>query len=874
MKSATADRTIATATKMKQKKTVRSKIGNVLPPTTERTVKLLNYTASLTMKKNTWKSKLAKKKTQAIPNYRKLSAKSRVTVLGQQRNWNESLQNFASEINVIDNIVTNLKNQTLISMECNKSINETTRENVQFGAGEATCKPYYEVFDVCRTSERYYPADSTCMGLCRETNKERICKKLSVSQIAGEQVIRINCTMKVCKGRPVSVAVVDHDYGIARKHKYYYDIESLQRGVQKAVSKSIRHGINFVFLSCTKTTNKTDRMKVEQILPIPLIFENIERKRQNNRKGNNAPGILPPNINVMVLDSISRAHFQRALPHTAKVLKAINRSSRSGATVLDFKLFQSLAPFTFVNIKSFMSGKQGYTSLKDRDIGFKVLFERLKQAEYQTTAQEDTCWYDKWGSILTGNRKRDTAIRNLHEKKAEWRKFNQITHEYKPNSLGLSHSSCYILKKYGRTNMFNEGTSFCYDGKPLSSHLLEYATSLHTSQESSVDAKPQFTYTHINIGHETTGKRACVVDKELSGMVTRLAKLNNTVTILWSDHGAKTTQYSIETMPGKFETYDAFLFLLFPNAVLKVIGEKRMTAILKNQKAIVSSVDLHATILALSGLSNHARDMGLFSDKTWRRGCENLPVRGYSLCKCVNNYRFLNLKNRTDFFDVLWMAEFAIGTLNDRLNKQLLTNKKGNILTRNCHWLQGLRFRDALLDKKSLRYIFDVIIHGKKLQVFNIQIKQYQNDLSLFHWQRTSVYQDFDICKDKGVSLELCICDRKNKHGISFDLQDIMYSRMFGVENTVHIVSSDDDGCLALIERNHENEVISFSIANSCEIKYLINIAKTRSYDAWRTSGILPMNLTAIENSITFITSARKMKNNARKLNLIITKMR
>ena len=871
------------------KTTSKTTYHNMLLPTATVTPKPAKYTTIRRVYDTGWNPTTGKKGTRSrLQNKTTIFYPKRLAPSHRYKR-NESLGNNILEFNVVEKMAAKFIRPAVFDTKCNSSGNSSGNGNFwnngQPSEGAFACKPYFQVFDVCRTSQPYYPtANVKCKGLCQETSKDRICNIRHDYRRGEVQVIRINCTMDVCNHRPVTVASIDHEHGIVKKRKQYYDIRSLERGVQKAVSKSVRHGYRFVFLSCTQSVNKPNAVKVEQMLVLPPLLKNIHSEnkitKNENSKESDESAILPPNINVIVLDSISRAHFQRVLPDTTKALKEINSNSSSEASVFDFKLFQSLAPFTFVNVKSFLTGKQGYTSIKDRDIGFGELLEKLNKAGYEATAQEDTCWHDKWGSILTSNRKRDTTIRNLHERKTEWRKFNQITNGYKLSNLGLSHASCYILKKYGKTNMFNEGPSFCYDGKPLSAHLLEYATALHSLQESTAGTKPQFSYTHINIGHETTGKRVCVVDRHLRDMVTSLAKLNNTATILWSDHGAKTTQYAIDTMAGKFETYDAFMFLLFPNAVLNILGERLTTVILKNQRAIVSPVDLHATVLALSNWEvlqegNQTQELGLFADKTWRRGCESLPVRDYSLCKCVQYYRFLDLKDRKAFFDILWMAEYVIGTLNDKLNKQLL-QKNEVVFSRNCQWLRGVSFKDAIYDKKSHRYLFDVLVHSNRPEVFNVQVQQQHRRLSLFHWQRTSVYRDFDICKDNGVSLELCICNRKRKqkmHVESFDIQEAVRSTIFGAESVVTMVFKEDQ-CLALIERSHEDEVFAFSIANYCEVQYRLHIATNGSTNEWRVSNTLPMNINAIAYSITFAISARNIYQDARRFNIIITKIK
>lgn len=755
--------------------------------------------------------------------------------------------------------------------ECNNSTENVVQKYVNSTEEATSCRPYYKVLDVCQMSKTYYPTEkSRCKGTCRKTSNLRICENISVTRTAKETLLVINCTMQVCSNSAVSIATLDHDYGLVRKYKRFHDIKSLERGVRKAASKSLRHGFNFVFLSCSKQVNATRTEKVEQILLLPPVLETVISSWNNRRSGSESQaGARPPNVNVVVLDSVSRAHFKRVLPKTSKVLQDTGRNKESGTTIVDFPLFQSLAPFTFVNVKSFMTGRQGFSSIKDRDIEFNVLFDKLRSARYQTTVQEDTCWYDKWGSILSSNRKRDRPIKGLQNKKREWKMLDKITAKYKMSGSGLTHVSCHILERYGKTNMFNEGPSFCYDGKPLSSHLLSYATDIHASQESAPNAKPQFTYTHVNIGHESTGKRSCVIDKDLQREIKKLAKLNNTVTIFWSDHGAKTTPYAVDTITGKFETYDSFLFMIVPDVVLKAIGPDHTKIFLRNQKAIVSAADLHMTTIALADWTkrNQLHDLGLFTDKTWRQGCDSLPVRQYSLCKCIDKYRFLDTKMKDAHFKILWMAEFALGMLNDKLNKQFI--HQNNRDTRNCQWLEGVYFRDAIYDQKSSRYIFDVAVKGKTLQVFNVQVRQNNKSLALFYWQRTSLYQSFDYCKDKGVSLELCICSKRREPNRYYEIKSNIYSGMFGAQNEASLVAKGDE-CLILIERNHD-DVISFSVANLCKRDYSLWIsANGKEGDGWVSSNDLPANLNATTESITFIAVVRKIRRSTANFKLAI----
>ena len=62
------------------------------------------------------------------------------------------------------------------------------------------------------------------------------------------------------------------------------------------------------------------------------------------------------NINVIMLDSISRPHFYRSLPRAVKAFRTITEDPNIKATALDFELDQSIGQQTFENLRPFFSG--------------------------------------------------------------------------------------------------------------------------------------------------------------------------------------------------------------------------------------------------------------------------------------------------------------------------------------------------------------------------------------------------------------------------------------------------------------------------------------------------------------------------------------
>ena len=62
------------------------------------------------------------------------------------------------------------------------------------------------------------------------------------------------------------------------------------------------------------------------------------------------------NINVVMLDSISRAHFFRSLKKTIRTFDEINSDTQSGAEVLDFQQFQALHGHSADNSRALFTG--------------------------------------------------------------------------------------------------------------------------------------------------------------------------------------------------------------------------------------------------------------------------------------------------------------------------------------------------------------------------------------------------------------------------------------------------------------------------------------------------------------------------------------
>ena len=113
--------------------------------------------------------------------------------------------------------------------------------------------------------------------------------------------------------------------------------DTLTSAVQEAINTNLEKGFSFLFLRCGS---------IFQALSFPPILKKVEDRKSK--------GAI--NINVIMLDSISRPHFYRILPRAVEALRKITQDPNINATALDFELVQSIGQQTFENLRPFFSG--------------------------------------------------------------------------------------------------------------------------------------------------------------------------------------------------------------------------------------------------------------------------------------------------------------------------------------------------------------------------------------------------------------------------------------------------------------------------------------------------------------------------------------
>lgn len=272
----------------------------------------------------------------------------------------------------------------------NKTLYSVNRLNVAYG----TCEPHKPTVAACKLAHELYikyPAIRHCIvgqtigDICRIEVGQKIDKK--------GQAFHVYCNKSICSGanefsKYFGIKTLDTDTGELKTEKRFESINDLERGLAVAIETSIKENSYFVFVQCSGEEGGL----ISQLLPIePRLTIQETNSRRDTR-------LL--NVNIILLDSVARAHFYRSLPKTIKRFQSwIEQPSSAPATVLDFELFQAVDGHTAENTHALFTG----TFIPPNSSGsveMGVMFKHYKSAGYQTIWQEDLCFKGVWGLML------------------------------------------------------------------------------------------------------------------------------------------------------------------------------------------------------------------------------------------------------------------------------------------------------------------------------------------------------------------------------------------------------------------------------------------------------------------------------------------
>lgn len=660
---------------------------------------------------------------------------------------------------------------------------------------------------------------------------------------SSDMMINARCDLSPCGEHPVHLIPIDNDFGILASMEKWLEFssaETLENYLPGFVAKHSIFGLQFCYLRCRKPRAK---VFIKQILSFPPIMGNVTSSYSDDLI----------NFNFINLKSVSRSHFYRSLPKTIQTMRRIVRNTHNNnATVLDYEMLQSTAPDSYHSIKGFLSGMDGLENEEKHEYGISWFYGSLKSKGYYTVLQDDSCWYDEWGTIFSNYVYQNKTPNTLVQFAQQWDYFNDLIRSSNVDDMGLSNTACDVYKQYKSTNQLKEKT-VCFSGKPYTDYFLNYTTNLLEVNRESHRKRPIFSFTNLGVGNEISGTRIRQIDDSLAHYVKVLAQDDDTLTVIFSDHGPKSTKHSLYSMEGRKEMYDSVLFVILPKKVAEKLQFHKTHALITNQDRLVTTVDLHDAVLHSIGAvpTYNPESQGIFSEIPKDRDCTDLIMKPTAICKCEHWYRIYP-DNHVPF---TWLAELGLGEINNAIQEENLSANNDAGFAK-CQRLVGHSFRKIRYRKEENQQVVTMDIFVKpQMEIFEVQVKYPVNPLGntrdsieVSALRRVSSFSIYKECKDKDVPLDLCICkvthhsndwkwiEVQSKHDM---LQVIARGKSFGSKLSIKNLHGN---CLLLLRRKHDERTEVYEIANICKDKtYHIRLAgrsKTRSI----TSRNLPLS--------------------------------
>ena len=257
-----------------------------------------------------------------------------------------------------------------------------------------------------------------------------------------------------------------------------------------------------------------------------------------------------------------------------------------------------------------------------------------------------------------------------------WSEFQTNVRTKDIDDFGLHHFSCTVFKKYKMTNHYETPHKVCLNGEFYSQYFLDYITKVYVTLNKDRIAKSLLSFMHFNTGHEYTGVRMINMDANLANFLMKMAQSPDTLTVIFSDHGNRNTRYSY-TDEGRRETFDPILFMLVPDGVAEKLGQQRMAALVENQKHLFTLLDVHRALVSLNDPekinSQNSTAVGIFAVLPANRTCADLRLMPLTRCKCEGFDDSHQVEDNSE--NLKWLAEFALGALNDAIQKQHMGGK-------------------------------------------------------------------------------------------------------------------------------------------------------------------------------------------------------
>jgi hypothetical protein len=463
------------------------------------------------------------------------------------------------------------------------------------------------------------------------------------------------------------------------------------------------------------------------------------------------------NVLVIGIDSVSANHFRRIFPLTYDFLK-----NDLGNNVI-FERFHSVGSNTYPNLLAMLTGIVEETQTYS---GYNLTGEIDTYRQLDSTFHDSLpfLWYD-YESL--------GHLTMFQEDLPECAIFNYLKKGFRfwPTSI---YGRPYWLKYYS----MRSGPDKCHHNEPTYRHWLDQIEEFVTNAE-----KGNSRYFSLNFLTEYTHGYLAIprqFDFEMRRTLEILSTsgfLDNTMLLLFTDHGNRLKYYSYSTEIGKLEKFMPFLSIKPPK---KLENTKFSKNLYNNKHKLVSFFDMYQTLRHYlfmnkhnfdkkflleeenrkqfsrnSKLVRHERGISLFENIPANRSCSSALISD-SLCSCfkketINESQFKKETNGVSFSAATELTLNRINSLTEKIRKQCRVFK-----------LKRVVFFKKIFINEHVKFFTSVVVLQPGEAWFESNFKVSNSKLILDRDPvRLSAYGDQAKCIKDTRLVNYCFCDKK-----------------------------------------------------------------------------------------------------------------
>ena len=521
--------------------------------------------------------------------------------------------------------------------------------------------------------------------------------------------------------------------------------------VYKFNSNKIRvksHGYYYVI--CQDAARKYAKIydKIVVVYPIDMNVLVKDRKKfptPEQTSIHNLPGLglnNDPMMNVLLIgiDSVSFNHFRRIFPLTFQYLSSLEHN-------LIFKHFNSVGRNTFPNVLAMLSG------LIDEDIN-----DQLKQ-DIDKYKEENSNFFDNI-PFLWYDYEKSGYVTMFQEDDPDIAIFNYFKKGFKTWPTNL-YGRPYWLKYYATRS----GPDKCHFSYPTYLTWFDMINNFLLSMKKSSNKSAYFSF---NFMTEYTHNYFAVPDKmdnDFRKFLSNL-ELDNTLLIIFSDHGNRLKFYSYATEMGKFEKHSPFLSIRVPNKMTRTKYYQNMK---QNTDKLISFFDLFQTLRQFLYLNKHGTTSGhehefnmnsikdrvrrgtsLFEQISKDRSCDEAYIPA-ELCPCLKNIALNESYFESETgFNFIMLSRILLEHINSKTS-QLRTKCK------EFNFEKLIQVKKFYLKEKSIYRIVYVVEPGNAWFETKLNYRKKKFELN-GNTVRLSAYNNQSNCINDFKLKEFCFC--------------------------------------------------------------------------------------------------------------------